>query len=146
MVVYFEKMMERWQKAEETRKDNKYCTDSSGAIVYLRALQGHSGRNTIDLSFQDNVMIQSNFFPYIYHARCAWNLHSIFSSGLILGGQILSHRLTVFFLFVDRMYKKHKDLDTIDFNRVMHDTCIKHGRNIKTRCFGSTSILLNERD
>ena len=26
----------------------QYCTDSSGEILYLRALQGHSGRNLID--------------------------------------------------------------------------------------------------
>ena len=28
----------------------QYCTDSSGTIVYFRALQGHSGRNLIDPS------------------------------------------------------------------------------------------------
>ena len=61
----------------------QYCTDSSGIIVYLRALQGHSGRNLIDPTLQDNVVIPSNFFPYIYHVGCAINLHS----GLILGGQ-----------------------------------------------------------
>ena len=59
------------------------CTDSSGTIVYLRALQGHSGRNLIDPSLQDNVIFQSNFFQYIYHVGCAINLHSIVSSGLI---------------------------------------------------------------
>ena len=26
----------------------QYCTDESGANVYFRALQGHSGRNLID--------------------------------------------------------------------------------------------------
>ena len=40
----------------------QYCTDNSGIIVYLRALQGHSGRNLIDPSLQDNVVIQSEFF------------------------------------------------------------------------------------
>ena len=38
----------------------QYCTDDSGTIVYFRALQGHSGRNLIDPSLQDNVVIQSN--------------------------------------------------------------------------------------
>ena len=40
----------------------QYCTDDMGIIVYLRALQGHSGRNLIDPSFKDNVIIQSGFF------------------------------------------------------------------------------------
>ena len=64
--------------------------------MYLRALQGHSGRNLIDPTLQDNVIIQSNFFQYIYHVGCAFNLHSIISSGLILGGQNFGKIQTVF--------------------------------------------------
>ena len=56
----------------------QYCTDSSGQeILYLRALQGHLGRNPIDPSLQDNVLIPNNFFEYIYHIGCAVNLPSI---------------------------------------------------------------------
>ena len=62
----------------------QYCTDDSGTIVYFRALQGHSGRNLIDPSLQDNVVIQSGFFHYI---GCAFHLHSIMNNGLIPGGQ-----------------------------------------------------------
>ena len=87
----------------------QYCTDDSGLIVYLRALQGHSGRNLIDPSLQDNVIIPDGFFQYIYYVRCAINLHSIINSGLIPGGQILSNRQTIFFLPVEPMDKKHKD-------------------------------------
>ena len=50
----------------------QYCTDDSGTIVYFRALQGHSGRNLIDPSLQDNVEIQSGFFQHIYHIGCAF--------------------------------------------------------------------------
>ena len=92
------------------------CTDSSGTIVYLRALQGHSGRNLIVPSLQDNVIIQSNFFQNIYHVGCAINLHSIIISGLLPGGQSLSRRQTVFFLLVDPMDKNHKDPDVIDLS------------------------------
>ena len=66
---------------------NRYCTDPSGQeILYLRALQGHSGRNPIDPTLQDNVLIPDNFFQYICHIGCAINLHSITNSGLIPGG------------------------------------------------------------
>ena len=75
----------KWKRSIEGGGGNKkryqHCTGSSGTILYLRALQGHSGRNLIDLSFQDNVIIQSNFFQYIYHVGCAINLHSIINSG-----------------------------------------------------------------
>ena len=61
----------------------QYCTDISGTIVYLRALQGHSGRNLIDLLLQDNVVIQRGFFQHIYHIGCAFNLDSIINNGYI---------------------------------------------------------------
>ena len=92
------------------------CTDFSGTIVYFRALQGHSGRDLVNPSLQDNVILQSNFFQYTNHVGCAFNLHSIISSGLIPGGQSLSKRQTVFFLPVDHMDKNHKDPDVIDLS------------------------------
>ena len=103
--------MEKSWKQEK----NQYCTDPSGQeILDLRALQGHSGRNLIDPSLQDNVLVPDDFFEYIYHVGCAINLHSIINSGLILGGQNLSKRQTVFFLPVNPMNKEHKDPETVD--------------------------------
>ena len=59
-------------------------TDSSGKeILYFRALQGHSGRNLIDPTLQDNFLIPYDFFEYISHIGCAINLHSITNSVLI---------------------------------------------------------------
>ena len=87
------------------KKKLQYCTDSSGQeILYLRSLQGLSGRNPIDPALQDNVLIPNNFFEYIYHIGCAINLHSITNSGLIAGGQNSSReRQTVFFTAVNLM-------------------------------------------
>ena len=45
----------------------QYCSDNLGSIIYLRALQGHSGSNLIDPALQDNVLIGPGIFPYIYH-------------------------------------------------------------------------------
>ena len=99
------------------KKRFQYCIDPSGQeILYLRALQGHSGRNLIDLSLQDNVIIPNDFFEYSYHIGCAIYLHSIMNSGLIPEGQNLSKRQTVFFTSVDPQNKEHKDPDEIDLN------------------------------
>ena len=68
----------------------QYCSDNSGRILYLRALQGHSGNNLIDPTLQDNVVIGSGIFHYIYHIGFAFNLHSIINNGLAPGGQDLS--------------------------------------------------------
>ena len=98
-----------WQEAEATGKRFGCYTDPSGQeILYLRALQVHSGRNLIDPSLQDNVLIPNDFFEYIYHIGCAINLHSIANSGLIPGGQNLSKRQTVFFTSVDPMNKEQR--------------------------------------
>ena len=51
----------KWKKSMAGGGGNRnifqYCTDSSGTIVYLRALQGHSGSNIIDPILQDSVII-----------------------------------------------------------------------------------------
>ena len=85
------------------KKRFQYCTDPSRqGILCRRDLQGHSGRNLIEPSLQDNVSIPNDFFEYIYHIGSAINLHSI------------SKRQTVFFTSVDPMNKEHKDPNDID--------------------------------
>ena len=99
-----------------SKRRYQYCSDDSGRILYLRALQGHSGNNLIDPTLQDNVVIGSGIFHYIYHIGCAFNLHSIINNGLIPGGQDLSRRQTVFFLPIDPRDESHKDPEHIDFS------------------------------
>ena len=51
---------DKWKKSMAgggNKKRCQYCTESSGIVVYLRALQGHSGRNLIDPDVQDNIML-----------------------------------------------------------------------------------------
>ena len=104
----------------EIKTRHQYRTDSSGAILYLRALQDHSGRSLIDPTLQDNVVIPSNFFQYIHHVGCAINLHSILNSGLTPGGPNLSNRQTVLLLSLDPTDKNHKAPVTIDLNEPRH--------------------------
>ena len=49
-------------KGGSHKKRFQYCIDPSGQeILYFRALHGHSGRNHIDPSLQDNVLIPNDF-------------------------------------------------------------------------------------
>ena len=114
-----------------SKRRYQYCSDDSGKILYLRALQGHSGSNLIDPTLQDNVVIGTGIFPYVYHIGCAFNLHSIINNGLILGGKDLSRRQTVFFLPTDPRDESHKDLEHIDFSvprlaRYVHSAWKRH--------------------
>ena len=126
---------DRWKACLEagggSKRRYQYCSDDSGTILYLRALQGHSGSNLIDPTLQDNVVIGSGIFPYIYHVGCTFNLHSIINNGLVLGGQDLSRRQTVFFLLVDPRDESHRDLEYIDFSvprlaRYVHSAWKRH--------------------
>ena len=96
---------DRWKSClaagGSSKRRYQYCSDDSGTILYLRALQGHSGSNLTDPTLQDNVMVGTGIFHYIYHIGCAFNLHSVINNGLKPGGQDLSKRQTVFFLPID---------------------------------------------
>ena len=114
-----------------SKRRYQYCSDNSGTIIYLRALQGHSGSNLIDPTLQDNVLIGTGIFPYIYHVGCTFNLHSIINNGLVPGGQNLSKRQTVFFLPVDPRDESHRDPERIDFSvprlaRYLHSAWKRH--------------------
>ena len=114
-----------------SKRRYQYCSVNSGTILYLRALQGHSGHNLTDPSLQDNVVIQSGFFQHIYHIGCVSILHSIINNGLIPGGQNSSKRQTVFFLPIDPRDKGHQDPAQIDFTvprraQYLHSAWKKH--------------------
>ena len=114
-----------------SKRRYQHRSDISGTIVYLRALQGHSGRNLIDPSLQDNVIIQCGLFRHIYHIGCAFNLHSIINNGLIPGGQNSSRRQTVIFLPIDPRDKGHQDPEHINFSvprraQYLHSAWKKH--------------------
>ena len=72
---------EKWKittaKGGGNKKRFQSCTDPSGQeILYLRALQGHSGRNPIDPTLQDNVLIPNDFFEYPARKQIVFELSS----------------------------------------------------------------------
>ena len=125
-----------------SKRRYQYCSGDSGTILHFRALQGHSGSSLIDPTLQNNVVIESGIFHYIYRVGCAFNLHFITNNGLVPGGQDLGRRQTVFFLPIDQETKITKILNILtSLYHVEHGTCTVHGRGIKTRYSGSILIL-----
>ena len=126
---------ERWKvclaAGGRSKRRYQYCSDDSGRILYLRALQGYSGNNLIDPTLQDNVIIQRGLFHEIYHIGCAFNLHSIINNGLIPGGHDSSRRQTVFILPIDPRDKDHEYPEHINFSvprraRYVHSAWKRH--------------------
>ena len=97
----------------------QYCTVSTEEeIIYLRAIQGHSGENPMDPSLQDHVLIPDNFFEYIYHVGCHFNTHSIIEFGLIAGGKNASlDRQTVFFTAVNPLATRCHEQKEFDLTK-----------------------------
>ena len=132
------------------QKRFKYCTDSSGQeILYLRALQGHSGRHPIDPSLQDNVLIPDNFFEYIYHIGCAINFTLHHKFRIDTGRTKFGQRKTDSILYG---CESHGQGTTKIRTRltsphdVLHGTSRKRGKDTRIRCIGSTYSLLIVKD
>ena len=91
--------------AEEGGKKKRfqYCLNlfSSNEILYVRAIQGHSGDIFVDPLLQDNIWLPDYFAEDIYHIGNAYEMHSIIQSGLISGGKSnRGDRQSVFFTAV----------------------------------------------
>ena len=67
---------ERWKgclaAGGGSKRRYQYYFDNLETILYLRALQGHSGSDLIDPLLQDNVIIHRRLFQHIYHIGCAF--------------------------------------------------------------------------
>ena len=67
----------RWQGPEAREEFNIVLTRQEKNFFLLCALQGHSERNPIDPTRQDNVSIPYKFFDYICKIGCEISVHSI---------------------------------------------------------------------
>ena len=121
-----------WQQEEVQKGDISIALiireKFSTSVLFRDTLEAIS---LIDPTLQDNVVIGTGIFHYIYHIGCAFNLQSIINNGLIPGGQDVSRRQTVFFLPIGPRDKNHKDSEYIDFSvprraRYVHSAWKKH--------------------
>ena len=133
-----------WLKYLETggghKKRFQFFTDSLGQeILHLRAIQGHSGENSVDPFLLDTVLIPDYFFEFIHHVGSVFNLHSVIQSGLIVGGATHRRdRQTVFFTAVDLMDQNWVEPEEIDLTRpkgLLHTS--KSGKLAEMQYIGS---------
>ena len=94
------------------KKRFQFCTNSNRTpILYLRAIQGHSGENPVDPSLLYKVLIAKNF-EFIDHVGSCFNLHS-FVQGKTYGRD----RQTVFLTAVDPMDQNWVEQEGIDLTK-----------------------------
>ena len=127
----------------------KACLAAGGRNkIYLRALQVHSGRNLIYPSLQDDVVIQSGFFHHIYilDVRLIFILSSTLDWFFEVRIQARDRQYSSCLLIPEtkstKSTKSTKILKRLTWMYlVVQNTCIKHGRNTKTRYIGSILIV-----
>ena len=104
------------------KKRSQYCSDSSGTTLYLRALQGHSGRSLIDPSLQDNVIIPDGFLQVHLSCRMCNQFTYHHQFGIDTWRSKFEQQIDrqcSFCLWIP-WTKNHKDPDTIDLKTPRH--------------------------
>ena len=61
-----------WQQEEERKGDISTVLIFQEQLFISELFKDIQGRNLIDPSLLDNVIIQSGFFQHIYHIGCAF--------------------------------------------------------------------------
>ena len=111
-------------------KDRFQCClnpNTSNQFLYLRATEGHSGDNVVDLELQDNVLLPKGFTEHIYQVGKASELNSIIRNGLIPGGKSIKRgRQAVFFTTVNPMARldETKDRSIQEYFETLSKYCI----------------------
>ena len=135
------------QKGGGLKKRLQHCVDPFHAdtVLFLRAIQRHSGGKLINLTLQDNMLLRSDFAEHIYHVGRSHDTHSTIQSGLIPGGKdVKKGRHAVVFTAVNPMHIDHyreKDDDVTkprDYDVTKPRIAVyKHNwKYTKTQCIG----------
>ena len=63
----------------------EYCEYSNSSLMYIRAIQGHTGGNKIALELMGHVAIPYIRKELVFHRGCSFDIKSILETGLIAG-------------------------------------------------------------
>ena len=99
----------------------QYCLNLDGIILYVRAVQGHSGGTKVDPTLLDNVLIPYKWSEYLCHVGCSLYLHSMIHSGLIAGRKDAKEdRQTVFFTWTPKSDGEEEEYRDVSKPRKLH--------------------------
>ena len=79
-----------------------YCMNFKNSLLYIRAIQGHTGGNLIALELMGHVAVPSKWKEFLCYRGCSSCVTSIFKSGLIaVGRESKEGRQTLFFTLLN---------------------------------------------
>ena len=103
----------------------QYCINSKNSLLYIRAIQGHTGGNFIAPELMGHVDVPYKWKEFLFHRGCSFNVTSILTSGPITGGRESKEgRQTIFFTplnpFGDKIQSKKDLAMTFSKSRKVH--------------------------
>ena len=127
-----------------SKRRYQYCSDYLGSIIYLRALQGHSGGHLIG-SYITRQRVNWTWNLSL-HLPCGKQFQSLFNyQQWIDTWRSEFEQNSSCLLIQEKKITKIQRISTT-LHHVSHDTCKMHGRDIKIRYCGSILILESEKD
>ena len=107
--------------------------NADNELVYVRAIQGHSGGMTIQPELMNYVLISYEWKNFIHLKRPARDRFSIAEAGLVAGGKENKGRQTIFFTPLDTDGSDAAEAESIT------DLSKPRKELIKMRCIGLIS-------
>ena len=123
------------------KKRYHYCNDSVwNNLVLPSSSRTFRAQFLLILHYRTMLLIPDDFFKYIYHVGCATNVtfHHQFGTDTWRSTFEQADRQCSFCLWIPWTKTIRIFTRSTWKHRVMHNTCIKRGRNNRTQCIGST--------
>ena len=81
----------------------QYCKNSREVLLYIRAIQGHTGGNMTASELMGQIVHSHKWKEFLFHRGCSYKVTLILKSGLIAGGRESKEgRQTIFFTPLNR--------------------------------------------
>ena len=96
------------------------CSKNENSLLYIRAIQGHTGGKLIELELLGHVAFPYNWKEFMFHRGSSFDCTSILKSGLCAGGKRRTDgRQTVFFAPLNPMVENdpEEELPSDDFTK-----------------------------
>ena len=143
-----QKWIDVLSKGGGQKKRFQYCLepDNPGSLMYLRSIQGHSGR-----AYSGNAPIDPvlpiNFTKYVYHVGHGNEMRSIVRNGLVPGGfSIKTCRCAVFFTVVDPMNDEQGLRETFcDLSQARTAPCKNTWKHVQNTVYWCNLLPAQER-
>ena len=124
----------------------EFCKDADGELVYIRAIQGHSGGTIIQPELMNHVPISHKWKHFICHMGRARDRYSIVEAGPVSGGKEGKEgRQTIFFTPLDPYHSDASEAETVTDLSKTEKSSLSKPLETRTGCFALDFLVQSTR-